>query len=226
MTFPPRLAPLRHPPYIHAMQVLDLDALVAAPTVAVPYPHFSAGNALKATAVPSLMADFPALTQTGFLPIDDIAVNGAFAALLADLQSPAFSAAVGGKLGLDLTARPTLITVRKWSAAGDGRIHTDSASKLATLLVYLNEAWTDTGEGRLRVLRSATDFNDYTEEISPVAGSIFGFRRTAQSWHGHLPFVGERRVVQITWLTNDSKVAHKRRVGKFSRLLKTLNPFR
>jgi Rps23 Pro-64 3,4-dihydroxylase Tpa1-like proline 4-hydroxylase len=126
---------------------------------------------------------------------------------------------------MDLVSRPTLITVRKWSAAGDGRIHTDSTSKIATLLVYLNAAWTDTGEGRLRVLRSATDFNDYTREISPVAGSVFGFKRTEQSWHGHLPFVGERRVVQITWLLDESKVAHKRRLGKFSRLVKKLNPF-
>jgi len=97
--------------------------------------------------------------------------------------------------------------------------------ELATLLVYLNEAWTDTGEGRLRVLRSDKDFNDYTSEISPVVGSVFGFRRAANSWHGHLPFTGERRVVQITWLTDESKVVHKRRVGKFSRFVKKLNPF-
>jgi len=207
------------------MQVLDLDAIVAAPADQEPYPHFQTGNALKADAIPSLMADFPAIKEPGFFPIDELKTTGAFAQLLADLHDPAFSKAVGDKLGLDLVSRPTLITVRKWSVASDGNIHTDSLSKIATLLVYLNEAWTDTGEGRLRVLRSAKDFNDYAAEISPVVGSVFGFRRGEYSWHGHLPFVGERRVVQITWLTDESKVAHKRRLGKFSRLLKKLNPF-
>ncbi|TAK98664.1 MAG: 2OG-Fe(II) oxygenase [Rhodospirillaceae bacterium] len=207
------------------MKILDLEAIVAAPAAQSPYPHFSLGGALKPDAIPSLMADFPAIQQPGFFPIDDVPVQGAFAELLRDLQDPAFTAAVGTKLGLDLVSRPTLITVRKWSAAGDGRIHTDSTSKLATLLVYLNEAWTDTGEGRLRVLRSPKDFSDYAAEISPVVGTVFGFRRGENSWHGHLPFTGERRVVQITWLLDESKVAHKRRLGKFSRLVKKLNPF-
>lgn len=208
-----------------SMNVLDLEAIATAPVATEPYPHFVAMSALTAAAVPSLMRDFPDIARPGFFPIDDVPVGGAFADLLGDLRNPAFSAAVGGKLGLDLAARPTLITVRKWSAASDGRIHTDSTSKLATLLVYLNEAWTDTGEGRLRVLRSDRDFEDYTAEISPVAGSVFGFRRSEKSWHGHLPFVGERRVVQITWLLDESKVAHKRRLGKFSRFVKKLNPF-
>jgi hypothetical protein len=207
------------------MKVIDLDTLIAAPTETSPYPHFTVTDALAPAAVTPLMTDFPAIAQPGFFPIDDVPVSGAFADLLADLRDPAFSAAVGAKLGLDLVAHPTLITVRKWSATGDGRIHTDSTSKLATLLVYLNAAWTDTGEGRLRVLRNARDFNDYTAEISPVIGSIFGFKRCENSWHGHLPFVGERRVVQITWLLDESKVLHKRRLGKFSRLMKRLNPF-
>jgi len=211
--------------YNRPMHILDLGAITAAPAVQSPYPHFTLGDALKADAIPSLMADFPAIAQPGFFPIDDVPLQGAFAALLGELRDPDFSTVVGTKLGLDLVTRPTLITVRKWSAAGDGRIHTDSTSKIATLLVYLNAAWTDTGEGRLRVLRSAKNFNDYTTEISPVVGSVFGFRRGENSWHGHLPFIGERRVVQITWLENEDAVTHKRRLGKFSRLVKKLNPF-
>jgi hypothetical protein len=204
------------------MKVLDLDAVRAAPTATAPYPHFTTGGALKADAVPALMDDFPAITQPGFFPIDDVPVSGAFAALLEDLQSPAFAGVVGEKLGMDLVSRPTLITVRKWSRASDGTIHTDSASKIATLLVYLNPSWGDTGEGRLRVLRSARDFDDFTAEIPPVVGTVFAFKRTESSWHGHLPFTGERRVVQITWLLDDSKVAHKRRLGKLSRWLKNI----
>jgi hypothetical protein len=204
------------------MHVLDLETLRAAPTAASPYPHFTTSGALRHEAIPALMTDFPAIKQPGFFPIDDVPVSGAFEALLQDLQDPAFSALVGEKLGMDLVSRPTLITVRKWSRASDGTIHTDSVSKIATLLVYLNAEWNDTGEGRLRVLRGDRDFNDYTAEISPVAGTVFAFKRTESSWHGHLPFTGERRVVQITWLLDDSKVAHKRRLGKLSRWLKNL----
>ncbi len=204
------------------MRVLDLQTLDAASISSTPYPHFTTGGALKADAVPSLMRDFPAIAQPGFFPIDDVPVSGAFADLLADLQSPAFSELVGKKLGMDLVSRPTLITVRKWSRASDGRIHTDSASKIATLLVYLNADWAGSGDGRLRVLKNDHDFNDYVAEINPVAGTVFGFKRTESSWHGHLPFTGERRVVQITWLLDESKVAHKRRLGKLSRWLKAL----
>ena len=102
------------------MKVLDLDAVRAAPTATTPYPHFTTGGALKADAVPALMDDFPAITQPGFFPIDDVPVAGSFAALLDDLQSPEFSRVVGEKLGMDLASRPTLITVRKWSRASDG----------------------------------------------------------------------------------------------------------
>src|SRR6185369_15152723 len=111
----------------------------------------------------------------GFFPLGDVPVHGAFAGLMDDLQDRAFSTVVGEKLGLDLVSHPTLITVRKWSAAGDGRIHTDSLSKIATVLIYLNPAWSDTGAGCLRVLRSPRDFNDYATEVSPVIGSMFGF---------------------------------------------------
>jgi hypothetical protein len=204
------------------MRILNLQAVTKALARTEPYPHFMGEGVLNAEAIPALHETFPNIADPGYFPIDDVPVTGAFAELLADLQAPAFTAVVGEKIGMDLSARPTLITVRKWSAAQDGRIHTDSESKIATVLVYLNASWTDTAKGRLRVLRSARDMEDYAAEISPVAGSIFGFKRGTASWHGHLPFVGERRVVQITWLLDESKVAHKRRLGKFSRWLKAL----
>jgi hypothetical protein len=207
------------------MQVIDAIALADAPNMCAPYPHFVCAAGLAPKAIPALIADFPDIREAGFYPAGDLTIGGRFAELMTDLESPEFSAAVGEKLGLQLVGKAKLITIRKWSAASDGRIHTDSASKIATTLVYLNESWTDTGAGRLRVLRSAGDFDDYAAEISPVAGTIFGFRRSEYSWHGHLPFVGERKVVQVTWLIDDSKVAHKTRTAKFTRWLKKLNPF-
>jgi SM-20-related protein len=207
------------------MHVIDLDSVARAPQFDAPYRHFIGDGVLKPAAVDGLIADFPAIKQAGFYPVTDLSVTGAFQALMDDVNDPAFSTAVGTKLDMALADKPKLITIRRWSAASDGRIHTDSVSKIATTLIYLNERWNDDGAGRLRVLRGEKDFNDYTAEISPVAGSMFGFRRSDTSWHGHLPFAGERKVVQVTWLIDDSKVAHKTRTAKFTRLLKRLNPF-
>jgi hypothetical protein len=131
------------------------------------------------------------------------------------------SAIVSDKLGLDLTDRPKMITIRKLSAAKDGRIHTDGPSKLATMLFYFNGAWGEANAaGCLRVLRGPNDFDDMVEEISPVIGSVFAFRRTDSSWHGHKPFVGERRVVQMTWLQSQEDVARKARRGRVAHFFK------
>jgi hypothetical protein len=42
------------------------------------------------------------------------------------------------KFGIDFGPLPRLITVRKVSAAHEGSVHTDNASKVATLLLYLH----------------------------------------------------------------------------------------
>ena len=208
------------------MQILNLDAIAAAAPVAEPYRYFVGGDALQTGRADAVLADFPAIKQTGFFPVSDLPVTGAFQQLIDDVNDPAFSALVSEKLGLDLVSKPRLITLRHWSASSDGRIHTDSLSKIATVLIYLNEEWKDAGAGRLRVLRGPDNFDDYTAEISPVIGTIFGFRRADNSWHGHLPFAGERKVLQVTWLIDESKVAHKTRTAKLSRWLKKLNPFK
>ena len=207
------------------MRVLNLDAITATQALDQPYRHFICAQALKPEATAGVLRDFPAIKQTGFFPVGDLTITGDFQNLLADVEDPTFSAAVSAKLDLGLVDKPKLITLRHWSAASDGRIHTDSVSKIATVLIYLNESWKDAGAGRLRVLRSASNFEDYAAEISPVVGSIFGFRRSESSWHGHLPFPGERKVLQVTWLIDAEAVAHKTRTARVSKLLKKLNPF-
>jgi Rps23 Pro-64 3,4-dihydroxylase Tpa1-like proline 4-hydroxylase len=41
----------------------------------------------------------------------------------------------------------------------DGQIHTDTASKIIAVLVYMNEGWDPEG-GRLRLLRGKNDLGD------------------------------------------------------------------
>lgn len=132
---------------------------------------------------------------------------------------------VSRKLDIDLVEKPKMITIRKLSAARDGRIHTDSESKIATLLVYLNDSWQAASAGRRRLLRNGHDFEDMAEEISPIIGSLFAFRRADNSWHGHTSFVGERRVVQMTWLRSQADVERQNNRGSLSHLLKKMLRF-
>ncbi len=107
-----------------------------------------------------------------------------------------FREAFEEKFGIDLTGRPTVITVRGRCDLSDGKIHTDSKSKIITVLIYMNETWAQPG-GRLRLLRSATDLNNIIVEVPPVAGTLLAFKRSHNSWHGHESFSGERRVIQF-----------------------------
>ena len=79
--------------------------------------------------------------------------------------------------------------------------------------------------GRLRILRSATDLNDAAEEVSPNGGTLLVFRRSDNSWHGHEPFEGQRRAIQMNWVTDEEVVEHEQRRHRFTSTLKKLNPF-
>ncbi|MXP64867.1 2OG-Fe(II) oxygenase [Roseomonas sp. M0104] len=200
---------------------LELGRLRAAPLHSDPYPFVIAHGALRPAALPALRRDFPMLRQTGFHPTDSFTPEGAFAALLRELEGPEIATVLSEKLGVDLAGLPRLITVRRLSAAHEGRIHTDSASKVATLLLYLHEGWS-APNGRLRILRGPGSFEDYVAEVSPQEGNMLAFLRSDHSWHGHTPFVGERRVVQVAWLRDASELERKRRRHGLSHFLRRL----
>jgi len=109
-----------------------------------------------------------------------------------------------------------MFTVRGECRATDGKIHTDSATKIITVLLYMNEKW-DTDGGRLRILRNGADLDDYVEEVPPHGGTLLAFRRSENSWHGHQPFDGPRRAIQMNWVTDKSVVA--REEGRFRKVV-------
>ena len=133
--------------------------------------------------------------------------------------------AIEEKFAIDLAGRPTMITLRGRSDGKDGGIHTNSATKLITVLIYMNPHW-DEAAGRLRLLRGPRDLGDYAAEVSPLAGTMVAFRRSATSFHGHAAHVGERRSLQLNWVTDPEVV--RRELGRhaWSARLKALNPFR
>jgi hypothetical protein len=65
----------------------------------------------------------------------------------------------------------------------------------------MNPAWEQKG-GCLRLLRSATDLDDVLVEVPPLEGTLVAFRRCDNSYHGHKPFTGPRRVIQLNWVTS------------------------
>lgn len=214
------------PPDGDGLRVLDLAGFRDAPLRTDPYPHVMAAGVLRPEALPALRADFPDIKEAGYHPLEAFHAHGAFATLLEEVDGAALSRAMNAKFGpvlpgVDFTALPRLVTVRKLSKAHEGRIHTDSESKVATLLIYMHQGWA-APEGRIRVLRNGTSFEDHAGEVAPDEGNLFAFLRGSNSWHGHTPFTGERRVVQIAWIRNQGEIDRKRKRHGLSRWFKRL----
>jgi hypothetical protein len=204
------------------LKMLNLDAVKNGAVSTEPYRYVICENVLSAEDAAAIRRDFPQTTSVGFLNSTDLTREGAYAALLDDLESPELAAVLSEKLDLDLSKAGRLITVRRWSRKTDGRIHTDSERKISTFLVYLNETWSAADSGAFRVLKNDHDFEDYVAEVPPIQGHAVGFKRADHSWHGHKPFEGERLVVQLTYLQSAEAAEHKRRAAGFQGFMKKL----
>ena len=181
------------------MNMLDLEALARTPLTREPFDFMVVPNFIRPEAAVALKQDFPAIPYPGLLPVEATRPGPSFSTLVETLQSSELATAFSQKFGLDLLDRPMMITVRGQCDARDGRIHTDSETKVVTCLLYFNESWEESG-GRLRLLRSPTDLNDVIAEVPPDFGTLIAFRRSDNSYHGHEPYVGPRRYVMFNWM--------------------------
>lgn len=206
------------------MSMLELEALRVAPLITQPFPYFTVPEFVKQEALESLRADFPRIGRGGSFPLAALEYGPAFERLCDELNGPEMRDTFAEKFSLDLSGRPTTLTVRGQTRAKDGQIHTDSKTKLITVLLYLNPAWNGDG-GCLRLLRSGTDIDDVIEEILPTEGTLVAFRCTPNAWHGHKPFVGERRSLQLNWVVDESAARRSGRRHGLSALVKRINPF-
>jgi len=189
-----------------------------------PFPFLIAHGQLPDESRTDLERDFPRYASAGFFPYDASDCGPTVNALVERLTTPEFASAVGKRLGIEnLGQYPTLVTLCRSLNKRHGTIHTDSKSKVATALLYLNHQWPDTSEGCLRFLRCIDDIDDLVApELTPLYGEFAVFKRCDNSFHGHLPFEGERRVIQVAWLTSEEEKLRKTRRGKFSRGFKKL----
>lgn len=181
------------------MGMIDYAALERAPLERDPFDYLVVPDFVPEEARPPLERDFPRPPRAGNFRPEEAQGGPAFEALRKELESPEFARRLGERFGLDLTGLRTTTTLRRYAQASDGNIHTDSWTKVVTVLVYFNPAWPHAG-GRLRLLRSPDDIEDHAAEVLPLSGTLVAFRRSERSFHGHRPFEGERLMLQLSFV--------------------------
>jgi len=208
-----------------AMAYFDLERFRAASPIPAPFPHLVMENFLRPEHHAAIDRDFPAIRQGGSFDLSTLAPGLAMNAAIEELRGTAMTEAVAEKFGVDLHGRPTTATLRGWCRTKDGGIHTDSKDKLVTLLIYLNSGWSEeTGGGCLRILRSRSDIDDYATEVPARMGTLVVFPCAPNAWHGHKRFEGQRRSIQVNWVTDHKAVERTRNRHRRSALWKNLNP--
>jgi len=207
------------------MRLLDVARLDRPDAIAArePFAFLIAPGQLDDADRPALLADFPRYGSAGFFPYEPADCGPMLSTLVEDIRSPVFADALGQHLGIEgLGEYPTLVTLSDSLNRRHGTLHTDSRSKIATALLYFNQAWPHGSAGCLRLLARDDIDTMVAPEIPPLYGTLVAFARADHSWHGHLPFEGERRVLQVAWLTSGDELRRKQKRGRFSRWLKKL----
>lgn len=190
-----------------------------------PFPILVAYNQLPTEIADDIDRDFPNYRGAGYLPYEEVDCGPSVKSLIEEMTSPEFADSIGERLGVpNLKQYPTIVSICRSLKKHHGNIHTDSNSKIVTALLYLNPDWMQSSDGCLRFLKSIDDIEStVVPEVRPVYGTLAAFRRADNSFHGHLPYQGERRVIQIAWLTSEEEKQRKIRRGRVSRFLKWLS---
>ena len=190
------------------MQLLDKNQLNLAKVDNNFFPYFHVKNALSNFLNSSdLVKDFPDIDSGGSFPSDNLK-EGDIKKLVEELEGDEFKAILENKLGVNLKDAEVITTLRGFSRFKDGKIHTDSQSKIVTVLLYLNKNW-DNEIGNLRLLKKNNDLGNYIQEISSEYGNLVAFKVTDNCWHGFMPFEGKRLSIQLNYIYPKSLNMHK-----------------
>ncbi len=203
------------------LSMLDLERFRETPLSREPFDYLIVPEFVKADARAAIERDYPEVNRPGSFPLREVTYGPAFAKLIEEMRGEEFRKAFEKKFEVDLTNRPDMITVRGRCSEKDGKIHTDSETKIITILIYMNSGWESAG-GRLRLLRSGNSLDDMILEVPPTEGTLLAFRRSNNSWHGHKPFSGPRRVIQFNWVTSEAVVRREQNRHRFSAWMKRL----
>jgi SM-20-related protein len=203
------------------LSTLDLERFRATQLTREPFDFLIVPGFVKDGARAAINKDYPDVGRPGSFPLREVTYGPAFAKLIEEMRTDEFRKAFEEKFDVDLTNRPDMITVRGRCSEKDGKIHTDSETKIITILIYMNSGWESPG-GRLRLLRSGNNLDDAILEVPPTEGTLLAFRRSNNSWHGHKPFSGPRRVIQFNWVTSEAVVRREQNRHRFSAWIKKI----
>lgn len=174
------------------------------------FPFFHTENAfIKSLNPEHIIDDFPNITSGGSYPVNDL-VAGPLKELVSELEGREFKNILENKLNVDLKDAQVITTLRGFSRLKDGQIHTDSKTKILTVLLYLNPNW-DSHIGNLRLLNENNNLNNYIKEISSSFGNLVAFKVTENCWHGFEPFEGKRLSIQLNYVYPDALKTHSLR---------------
>ncbi len=207
------------------MPHLNMSALRAAKVETKPYQYTIVPGFLNDASVKRVNATYPNIEKGGSYPIESLNETMAIKEVIAELDGPEFEKIIADKFAVDLAGRPKMYSLRGYTRAKDGQIHTDSKDKIITVLLYLNDNWQQPG-GRLRVLKNDHDVDNFAAEVAPDNGTLLIFKRSENSWHGHHPFEGPRRSLQMNWMTTEGSLGWHKVRHTISAAVKKLSPAR
>jgi hypothetical protein len=202
-------------------EMLDLERLDTAKIVQEPFPYVIVPGIVHEQSRAAIEGDFPAIAKSGSFPLASLRFGPMFGKLIEDLSGPQMRAIVARKFGLDLENKPVMVTVRGMCTARDGHIHTDSKSKLITMLFYFNRSW-ECASARLRLLHSPDNLEDFAAEVPAEESTLVVFKNGPNAWHGFAPFHGRRRVIQVNWVADESVVSREQARHRVSAFFKRL----
>ena len=165
--------------------------------------------------------DFPSINKGGSFPSDSVSYGKSIQSLIDSLEGDQMRAILENKFQVDLKDKPVVSTFRGYSRMKDGKIHSDSKTKIITVLLYLNENW-DESIGLLRMLKEKDNIDNYIIEIPASMGSMVAFKVTNNCWHGFIPFEGKRCSIQLNYLYKEALSQHNFR-HKLSSFFKRLS---
>lgn len=202
-------------------KILNIQALKEAVFHEDPFPYLIVDNIIHPKYLGQVVESFPTLSKRGSFPLDTLKCEGHFDQLMKELQDPKLKNLIGERFSMDLKDKPSMITVRGYTTERDGHIHVDSVDKLITFLLYLNPNWQDP-KGRLRLLYNKHDLSPFAAEIAPEAGRCLIFKVTPNCWHGHEVFTGERKSIQLNYVTSKQASERHLKRHRFSAFLKKI----
>ena len=186
------------------------------------YPFFSVQDVfLNKEDHNRITKDFPSINKGGSFPSDSVSYGKSIQSLIDSLEGDQMRAILENKFQVDLKDKPVVSTFRGYSRMKDGKIHSDSKTKIITVLLYLNENW-DESIGLLRMLKEKDNIDNYIIEIPASMGSMVAFKVTNNCWHGFIPFEGKRCSIQLNYLYTEALSQHNFR-HKLSSFYKKLS---